>query len=93
LIVHADNARPLTAAASQQSMEENVMTRTPYHLTFISSVRWSTTWGNNHSRRPMNFSGHGGGFEGCWKIDFGWGFLEWIQRLRRYIATNNYYVE
>jgi transposase len=40
LIIHADNARPRTAAASQEYMEENGITRTrypPYSLDFASS--------------------------------------------------------
>jgi hypothetical protein len=106
LIVHADNARPHTAAAgaSQKYIEENTMIRAPhparpYSPDLASSDFYLFGYGKQCLRR-QSFEMAGELFSvsevisiGIEKSTLDVVSLEWMQRLRECVATNCDYFE
>jgi hypothetical protein len=102
LLVHADNARPHTAKLSTQYFNENRMKSVP-HPPYSHDLAPSDFYLFGYIKRRLAgllledvdqlLAAVEGVLEGIGKVTVQVVSLEWIDRLRKYIATNAKYTE
>jgi histone-lysine N-methyltransferase SETMAR len=102
LLVHADNARPHTAKLLTQYFNENRMKSVP-HPRYSPALAPSDFCLFGYVKRCLAglsfedvdqlLAAVEGALEGIEKVTLQAVFLEWMDRLRKYIATNGEYTE